>query len=409
MRPNRFSRRASALSILLILGAILEVPSGSHQFVIAILLFAGILEGFSLWHTGRRQTVAHSEELQLIQDAPYGMLFVDKENIIRLCNDSSTWILGLEKSQILGSTVHDLYRILKIALDEFGEPVKNSIWDHVIRNMEIEFINPKSQDSQTLLLHLTRVFDHEMHQHLGYNVYFEDATARTLWERKTLQSEKLLHVAELAATTAHEVRNPLTTVRGFLQLQQKRHPAADGERDLYKIMIDELDRVNLLVTEYMSFAQSPEHSNFAAVDMHDLILDAIIPVRAKSSNLEIDLVCNRLESSYVLGNAEELKQVILHLLKNAIEASHAGQTIEIHGVQCENLYRVEVIDQGEGISDLAFPHMFDTFFTTKPTGSGLGLSLSKKIIDLHAGSLYAFCDEKGTHFIMELPHNPHEN
>ncbi|KUO96549.1 two-component system sensor histidine kinase NtrB [Ferroacidibacillus organovorans] len=408
MRPERFSRRASALSILLILGAVLVVIKGFHQLAITSLSIIGALEGIVLLRTFLRPTVVCSDEMRMIHDAPFGMLFVDKKNVIQLCNDACSLMLGLEKQQILGNTVCDLCSVLKIALDEFEESAEGSIRERVIRNIELEFIHPQTKNAQILLVHLTRVSDHRTDQHLGYNIYFEDVTARTLWERHTLQNEKRLHVAEMAATAAHEIRNPLTTVRGFLQIQQKRHPATNGNRDLYKIMIEELDRVNTLITEYMTYARSPVHSDFVVINMRSLILDALCSSRAESSKPAIDVVCDSLDTSYVQGNPEDLKQVILHLLQNARDASPLGQPIEVRGMQCENVYRVEIIDHGEGISDLSFSHMFDPFFTTKKTGSGLGLSLSKNIVNLHAGTLTACRDENGTHFIMELPLTPCE-
>ncbi|WP_245583084.1 sensor histidine kinase [Paenibacillus daejeonensis] len=229
-----------------------------------------------------------------------------------------------------------------------------------------------------------------------------DMTSRNKMEELLRQSEKLTTVGQLAAGVAHEIRNPLTTLRGFLQLQQQTGNLNMRHNDL---MLSELDRINLIVSEFLILAK-PQASKFHVKDVRYVLGDVISLLDSQAH------LCNVVfqerfseEPCEISCEENQLKQVFINLLKNAMESMPQGGEIIISVTRNALDYiTIAIQDQGIGIPEEMIPKLGDPFFTGKETGTGLGIMVSQRIIHSHHGTMQiASTVGEGTTVKLTLP------
>ncbi|KKK37187.1 histidine kinase [Mesobacillus campisalis] len=213
----------------------------------------------------------------------------------------------------------------------------------------------------------------------------KDITERKQETERLLQkSEKLALLGQMAAGIAHEIRNPLTSIKGFIQLFKSN--SLKGE--YYDIVLAELERINEIVGEFLILAK-PSAAVFMEHDIKVLIKDVVTLINTQSilNNVQIFVEFDR-DLPLVSCEANQFKQVILNLLKNAIEAMPEGGNIDVRVVRKdEGSISVQIIDQGIGIPQERIPTLGEPFYTTKEKGTGLGLMTCFKIIESHNGKL----------------------
>jgi PAS domain S-box-containing protein len=212
-----------------------------------------------------------------------------------------------------------------------------------------------------------------------------DITVRKEQTEQLLQkSEKLALLGQMAAGIAHEIRNPLTSIKGFIQLfKVEKH-----QDEYYDIVLSELDRINNIVGEFLVLAK-PTVAVFAEKDVKELIKDVVTLINTQSilSNVQI-FVEFELDLPKISCEENQLKQVFLNLIKNAIEAMPSGGTIDVQVKEKEKgKISIQIIDQGVGIPKERIPTLGEPFYTTKEKGTGLGLMTCYKIIESHNGEL----------------------
>lgn len=230
-----------------------------------------------------------------------------------------------------------------------------------------------------------------------------DITSRNRMEELLRRSEKLTTVGQLAAGVAHEIRNPLTTLRGFLQLQQESNKLNHRHLDL---MLSELDRINLIVGEFLILAK-PQAVHFQNRDVRFILGDVISLLDSQAHLHGVEFVLRAsTDSAMVHCEENQLKQVFINLLKNGMEAMPNGGSIHIklkHDEQL-NRVRIEIRDEGIGIPEEMMPKLGEPFFTNKESGTGLGLMVSQRIIQSHKGMMdIKSVMNKGTTVIIDLP------
>lgn len=232
-----------------------------------------------------------------------------------------------------------------------------------------------------------------------------DVTSRAKMEELLRQSEKLTTVGQLAAGVAHEIRNPLTTLRGFLQLQQQ-----SGRLNLQHndIMLAELDRINLIVSEFLILAK-PQAAKFEIKDVRYTLGD-VISLLDSEGHLKNAVFHTRFTKDSCLISCEEnqLKQVFINVIKNAIEAMPQGGNVYFD-IQREEPHSVSVriTDEGIGIPEDIIPKIGNPFFTGKETGTGLGIMVSQRIIQSHKGRMEIQSKlGQGTSILITLPMSP---
>ncbi len=221
---------------------------------------------------------------------------------------------------------------------------------------------------------------------------------------KMKKAERLSAAGQLAASLAHEIRNPLASISGAAGILQRKTARPEYLQDSLEIIQKESQRLNKLLTGFLNFAK-PRSPRLQRTNINELI----ISVQSLVSHTA-ELNRNAIELSPLSSNAdidcdpEQLKQVLLNLVINAIEASPAGSAIYLRTLAIENGTAIEIEDRGSGISDGAADRIFDPFFTTKPKGTGLGLAVSSMIVSQHGGTLsFRENPQGGTTFRIELP------
>jgi two-component system, sporulation sensor kinase A len=215
--------------------------------------------------------------------------------------------------------------------------------------------------------------------------------------------DRLSIIGQLAAGVAHEIRNPLTALKGFSKLLQN-SKFIERKEDYLSIIMDELDRIDLIVNEFMSLAK-PQAILFERENINS-ILDSTVKIlspQALMQNVQIQIQSDE-KNIYLLCNANQLKQVFVNFLKNAIESMPNGGTVQIDIRTMENTSVIITIsDEGMGIDEGLMQYLGTPFYTTKDRGIGLGLTVSNKIIQEHGGTMSIESEKgKGTTVRVEL-------
>ncbi|WP_078543906.1 PAS domain S-box protein [Litchfieldia alkalitelluris] len=216
------------------------------------------------------------------------------------------------------------------------------------------------------------------------------------------ESEKLTVVGELAAGIAHEIRNPLTSLRGFTQLLQY---TASTDNEYVPIMIEEIDRINTIVSELLLLSK-PNSIDFFKVNIGKLLDTIVILMNAEANlhNVKIEILKMSQQEFITYGIENKIKQVFVNILKNAIEAMPHGGQITVQMKLEGNLISILFIDQGEGIPAEVLAKIGQPFFTTKEKGTGLGMMVCHNIIDNHHGTMKIDSEiGKGTTVEISLP------
>lgn len=230
-----------------------------------------------------------------------------------------------------------------------------------------------------------------------------DLTERRQDEERLIRSEKLSVIGQLAAGVAHEIRNPLTALKGFTQLLRNKY----SEQSYYfDIMGTEIDRINLIVNEFMTLAK-PHYNSYQFNDIERILQSvlSILDTQAMLLGVEVNFQReNDIPKLYC--NENQLKQVFLNVIKNAFEAMLEGGTvtISVRFEPSDQLIHVKIQDQGDGMPDDVMKRIGEPFLTTKEKGTGLGLMVSSRIIEEHKGMmLISSRPGEGTLIDVQLP------
>ncbi|WP_068773415.1 PAS domain S-box protein [Paenibacillus sp. FJAT-26967] len=219
----------------------------------------------------------------------------------------------------------------------------------------------------------------------GIYAIAKDLSGRKKAEEMLRTSEKLSAVGQLAAGVAHEIRNPLTALKGFTQFLQS---GAVAKETYYEIMMSELNRIDLIITELLMLAK-PRTSEFKRLDPQLMIRHVVtlLEPEAALNNVQFVIIAQN-SLSDMMGAENQLKQLFINLLKNAVESMPGGGQIEInlHQDTRESIY-VEIRDQGCGISPEELMRIGEPFYSTKDQGTGLGMMVSRQITEEHKGTI----------------------
>lgn len=225
-------------------------------------------------------------------------------------------------------------------------------------------------------------------------------------QRTLVERERLAALGELSAVIAHEVRNPLAIIWNSLgTLRHKLQPTGDVAT-LLDIVREESDRLNRLVSDLLDYAR-PNLAELRRSELAPLIRDAVEAARTASDDSQVQVLIDVPDGlPHVLADARLLRQALVNLVINAVQAMPDGGVVTLVAVADREArtVRIDVADQGEGLSPEAHARLFEPFFTTKATGTGLGLMLVKRIVDAHGGEVVvAARAERGTIFSLRLP------
>ena len=227
-----------------------------------------------------------------------------------------------------------------------------------------------------------------------------DITKRKLAEEEIARLDQLNLVGELAASIAHEVRNPMTTVRGFLQILKTRDKLQENT-NYFDLMISELDRANSILTEFLSIAKT-KSKLYTTVKLNNLVESLYPLVLADATNQDKQVVLEIEEVAKLTLNEREMRQLILNLTRNGLEAMQTKGTLKIKTYQDADSIVLAVQDQGNGIGHEMLQRLGTPFLTTKEGGTGLGLATCYNIAERHNAKIEVESSASGTTFFVRF-------
>jgi signal transduction histidine kinase len=230
-----------------------------------------------------------------------------------------------------------------------------------------------------------------------------DVTTRKELEEMTIRADRLNMVGEMAASVAHVIRNPLTTVHGYLQMMRQKDEFSKYNNRI-NMMLEELTKINVIISEYLTLTQN-KRIELNSCNLNSIIERAfpLIQTSATASNVEVHLNLKDIPPLYLDEN--EIRQLLLNLTQNSIEAMPSGGNIIISTKLEENKAVLSVIDQGIGIPDHIIKDLGTPFLTSKTQGIGLGLPMCQRIANRHNALLEVKTGDKGTKVLISFDPN----
>ena len=327
----------------------------------------------------------------LVQTIDYtrdAVIILDNLGSIIDSNPQSALLLCISESFLIGKSISDVLGILPnfkpTEIPENGE----FIWE--TQNKVIKHLKFRSRPL------------------LDYNT--PSGTLLTLYDiseaKKSseayVQFAKFSIIGQVSAGLAHEIRNPLTTIKGFMQLIK---PAQWPEsfRPYQQLILDEIQTINQVLDKFVLLT-SPSAPQMGPVNMTETIQTMAQAIQSTSLRQDITLVLEiSTHSAYVMGDPDQLLQAFQFILNNAIDASPKDGKIIIRLIENESHLRISIIDNGPGIPENLRLRVLDPFFTTQKEGIGLGLTIAQQIILAHHGKLHFSIPTSGTEVLVDLP------
>lgn len=374
----------------LLMGAILIVLGTGALF------FIFIVQNYYLVDRTLDRMKTYTENV--VESMADGLISLDREGRIVTLNRQAVEILGSERERIEGRNITEL--LGDGVAEILGPPEERSL----VRDREMEI--RKGPDVKIPLSLSAAPLKDDAGQEMGSVLLIRDLREIRDLQRKVRRSERLASLGRLAAGVAHEIRNPLSSIRGFAQYFVKRFHGQIEEEGYASVMVKEVDRLNRVITELLEFAgpKEPRREPNALEDIADHALKLLAP----------DLVARKVEvfKEYEPGlpavwvDRDQISQVFLNLLLNAIESMEGGGEIRLTLRRCGPPPAVlaAIADTGAGIPADDMEKVFEPFFSRKRKGTGLGLAIVHQIIESHGGEIRVESSQgRGTTFRMTLP------
>ncbi len=365
------AQHADIQHALIMAAIILVLGSGA-------LFFIFVIQNYYLVDRTLKQTQDYTR--QVVASMANGLLSVDIKGKIVSYNLLALEMLDFEESQVRGM---DFKEVIDFKAAGIFQTLNQCI---SVLDREITY-RKKSGEIMPLALSITPILD-ETNVCQGAVIILRDLREIKQLEEKVRRSEKLAAIGKLAAGVAHEIRNPLSSIRGFAQYLRNTLKDKPREKEYAETMVSEVDRINRVVTDLLTFAR-PMAADLAPTDVTELIEHTVRLVQDDARNRNINIQIHISDLSKIPLDANQMTQAILNLLLNAILAVKDGGRIEVGAELDPSLSRIKiwVEDNGPGIAADQKEKIFDPFFTTREKGTGLGLAIVHKIVENHNGEI----------------------
>lgn len=222
-------------------------------------------------------------------------------------------------------------------------------------------------------------------------------------KREVARQERLAALGTLAAGVAHEIRNPLSSIKGFATYFGAKFGAGTQDRELAEVMIGEVDRLNRVVTELLELTH-PAQPRLVPTKVDDLVRHALKLVERDCLDKGITVQTRIAEFEALLLDPDRMLQVLLNLFLNAIQAMPNGGVLTVSAQRVKDRLELRVADTGHGIPAQDLDRIFDPYFTTKNQGTGLGLATVRTMVEAHGGQIRIASEPgQGTQVVLDLP------
>jgi len=341
-----------------------------------------------------------------------GVIVASPDRKITMINHEAQRITKLTEAEAMGKNIDTL------PLPIF-EALENTISkESGTRNMEATLFSQEEDESISIRMGTTYLFSHD-DKPMGALLVFTDLTELKSLEEQVRRTGQLSSVGTLAAGMAHEIKNPLVTIKTFTQLLPERYTDEDFREEFSSLVSQEVSRIDSIVNQLLSFSK-PTKPVLVPMSFHDSVAKTLKLINEQLSQNNIALEVNMLAvSDRILGDAKLLSQALVNLSLNAIDAIRQKGTISIETINCtyrfangtdqkkattKQCIRFQISDTGHGIEQTDVQKIFNPFFTKKSEGTGMGLSISHGIIEEHHSAIEVESEPgKGTTFYIYIP------
>jgi PAS domain S-box-containing protein len=349
----------------------------------------------------------------LLANLTTGVIAAGADEYLTVFNNEAAQITGLDPRGMLDRTISDLPAGLR---DVLRETLRTG------ERQEASELVIRSGDRNVVVRASSSIFHGQQEQMLGALVVLTDITALKRLEMQIRRSDRLASLGTLSAGMAHEIKNPLVSIKTFAQLLPERYQDSDFRETFSALIGHEIDRIDTLVNQLLRFAR-PAKPLLKPMHVHEVLEKSLQLIGHRLYQKEIKLTRFwGADVDTIRADADQLEQVFLNFFLNAMDAMERGGELSVttriqhahdwlatmsgtngDGAVHEVL-RISIRDSGEGIRSEDIPHVFDPFFTTKDYGTGLGLSVVHGIIQEHGGQIEVESElAKGTAFHILLP------
>jgi len=391
------AQHADIQHALIMAAIILVLGSGA-------LFFIFVIQNYYLVDRTLKQTQDYTR--QVVASMANGLLSVDTGGKIVSYNLPALEMLDLDESQVRGMDFKEVIDFRAAGIFQTLNQCQS------VMDREITYYK-KSGEIVPLALSITPILD-ENETCQGAVIILRDLTEIKQLEEKVRRSEKLVAIGKLAAAVAHEIRNPLSSIRGFAQYLRNTLKDKPREKEYAETMVSEVDRINRVVTDLLTFAR-PMEADLAPTDLTELVERTVRLVQADATSRDVGIQMNLSDLSIIPLDANQMTQAILNLLLNSLQAVNTGGYIEV-GAELDpavSRLKIWVEDDGPGISRDQKEKIFDPFFTTREKGTGLGLAIVHKIVENHNGEIDLQSPPvgktRGCRFTISIPIQSHDN
>ena len=367
---------------------------------------------------GRQRLVAELtrvslREKDILENIKSGIVTVDSAGTLLFANRSASTLLGLDLESLIGAPVIQVLRAVAPALASSLDPAVREIGISVRAEGVIARTDRRFPFGVTTT---SAAGDGDDAAPETTTAIFQDISDQKRLEQLNLRAQRLEAVAELSASLAHEIKNPLASIRSAVEQLSARPVATTDERTLGNLIVRESDRLSRLLSEFLDFARvrvtRRDPVDVGAVARAAGALANAHPSRAENVQFDVDVPAAPL---MVLGDDDLLHRAVFNLALNAVQASRPNERVRLVAAVAtrEQLPRgvpfphgavaVQVIDEGPGIPARVQDRLFEPFTTTKTGGSGLGLAIAHRAVEAHRGVVLVDTNEHGTRFTMLLP------
>ena len=317
----------------------------------------------------------------LVDNMPIGLIALDPQQTITVVNETASQILKtpsdtLIRSEIAQSLPENLVLSIQEGIQQermVGREIECRISDELLLPLEVSISSIRDDD----------------HNLIGHALLFKDLSEIHELRKEVARSQKLASIGRLAAGVAHEIRNPLSSIKGFATYFRERYKGVEKDRQTANIMINEVDRLDRVVSQLLELAR-PVNIVALPTELGSFLRSSVQLIEQQASEKAINIEFESSEEDVeVFVDQDRINQMLLNLYLNAIDAMEAQGVLKISSWfnPASSTIHISVSDSGKGIAESDLPKIFDPYYTTKPTGTGLGLAIVHNILEAHQGKI----------------------
>ena len=376
-----------------------------NYFIILLIFLLGLYMIFRIQESMVvRRTLSQMRDYttKLLETMDSGVISLDQNKTIKTFNKKSEQIFQLTKNQVINKNAEKVLpiKVGNNSIYQLGLKEKKKIEE------EIEFF---TKDNNKKILEInTSLLSSEKEKENGMVLLIRDISRIKKMSEEINKNKRLASLGKLSSGIAHEIRNPLSSIRGLTQFLFQSFDENDDRKQDLKIILNEVDRLNQLISEILNYSK-PKKLDISKFLVQEIIKELVQFLKSETQCKNIFIKLNLPQKPlFIEADYNQIRQALMNILLNSLQAIKERGEIKISVVKKfirnEDMVLVKIEDNGVGIDSADLSHIFDPFFTTRSEGSGLGLSITHNIIEMHRGYIKVDSEKgEGTVFNIFIP------